>query len=58
VSLRAIGLLDYIGRSDTVVIIEWAERVPEILPKDVLKIGFAHGKEDWRTINLPKRLEA
>lgn len=55
-SLRAIGLLDYIGQPDTIVLIEWADRVSDILPKNVLRLRFAHEKEDNRTITLPKRL--
>jgi len=38
--LLAIGVGEYIGRSDTVVVIEWAERVRALLPSGALWITF------------------
>ncbi len=56
-SLEAIGLLDYIGSSEAVVLIEWAERVKKILPKNVLAISIIHKNFEERIINtaLTKR---
>ena len=41
-SLRAIGAEEYIGRQDTVTVIEWAERVKGILGSNTLWISFSH----------------
>jgi tRNA threonylcarbamoyladenosine biosynthesis protein TsaE len=43
--LEMIGLEDYLGKKDTVVVIEWAERVKEIWPKNKIKIQFKNVKE-------------
>ncbi len=49
-SLIAIGLHDYIAASDTVVVIEWADQVKEILPKKSKLIYFKHLGENQRRI--------
>jgi len=36
--LEAIGILDYFGEPNTITVIEWADRVKEILPKNAIKI--------------------
>ena len=43
--LRHIGLEDYLGRPDTVVAIEWANKLKLKFPK-VITISFQHGKSD------------
>lgn len=55
--LLAIGLGDYLGRPDTITIIEWADRVKKILPTRATIINFRHGNtSSQRTIMLPKVL--
>ncbi len=40
-----IGLLDWLGRPDTVTVIEWADKVPKLLhEKKVIKINFELGE--------------
>jgi len=39
--LEMIGVDDYLGKKDAVVVIEWAERVKEIWPKDKIKIEIS-----------------
>lgn len=51
-TLRAIGLEDYIGDAETVVVIEWAERVKEILPAKIIHISFEHRLETQRFITV------
>lgn len=51
-SLTAIGLEDYIKSNDSVVVIEWADLVNEILPKKKILIKFNHIKEKIRNINI------
>lgn len=38
--LEAIGALDYFERKDTVTVVEWAERIENILPKKVKSINI------------------
>jgi tRNA threonylcarbamoyladenosine biosynthesis protein TsaE len=40
-----IGLMDWLGKSDTVTVIEWANRVKEILPKKTIFIKIKMGKK-------------
>jgi len=49
--LRMIGIDDYLGKNDTVVVIEWAERVKSIWPKDIIKIEIKNIK-DGRKIKI------
>ena len=51
-SLTVIGLEDYIKSNDSVVVIEWADLVNEILPKKKILIKFNHIKEKIRNINI------
>lgn len=46
--LEMIGIDDYLGRNDVIVVIEWAERVQSIWPKKVTKIeikNIAEGRK-------------
>lgn len=43
--LIAIGLDDYLARKDAVVVIEWAEKVKDIWPKNKIKINFKNYKK-------------
>ena len=52
-TLRGIGLEEYFGDPGTVVLIEWADRAKEIMPRDALRIRFVHLKGDRRRIELP-----
>ena len=42
--LEMIGIDDYLGKKDSVVVIEWAERVKSIWPKDKIKIEIKNIK--------------
>lgn len=48
-----IGINDYLGKKDTVVVIEWADRVKKILPKKkiIIKINFGK-RESVRMIKI------
>jgi len=51
--LIEIGIQDYFDRDDVVVLIEWAEKVKEILPPKTQWIEFEHsGKENERKIHI------
>lgn len=41
-----IGVLDYFNRLDCVCVVEWADRVKDILPRKRIDIVFKHGKKE------------
>lgn len=49
-SLVDIGIQEYLGAKDAVVVIEWADRVKEILPLKTQIINFKHLEENKREI--------
>ena len=50
--LEEIGALEYFGKKDTVVIIEWAEKVKRMLPDTLLKVHFKIKKGDAREVSF------
>ncbi len=49
--LLAIGVEDYLGAKNTVCIIEWPEKIPNILKKySPISVSIAHEGADARTI--------
>ncbi|MDD5110015.1 MAG: tRNA (adenosine(37)-N6)-threonylcarbamoyltransferase complex ATPase subunit type 1 TsaE [Patescibacteria group bacterium] len=50
--LLDIGLDDYLGKPDTVTVIEWADRVKKILPRKTITVELDHGS----TVNRRKVL--
>lgn len=50
-----IGLKDWLDRLDTVTVIEWADRVKDILPKNTITIEIKIGKQkNERIIKIEK----
>lgn len=45
VELKKIGLTDYLNRPDTVVVIEWGEKIPH-LSKNTVRLRFTHGRTE------------
>ena len=44
-ALKEIGLMDWIGRPDTIVLVEWGEKIRPLLKgRDYFTIKFSHGK--------------
>ena len=51
--LTAIGAPEYFGQKDTVVLIEWPEKIKNILPKKILNVKLKLGKKNnQRKINF------
>ena len=51
--LLTIGLGEKIGDQQTVTAIEWADIVPELIPKNAIKIKIEHGsKENERIVSV------
>jgi len=55
--LIAIGLGEKLGDPQTVTAIEWADLVPDLIPKDAIKIKLEHGRNKTeRIITLTRHL--
>lgn len=53
--LKALDIEEILGKPN-IVVVEWADRVKSILPKDTLWVRFRHGKtEGEREITLNRR---
>lgn len=52
--VKDLGLEEILKDKNNLVVIEWAERVKEILPKDTVWLEFEHGGEDNRKITIIK----
>ena len=50
--LLEIGLADYLGQPDSLVLIEWGDKVKEILPSDAFRIKIAHRGGSKREISV------
>jgi tRNA threonylcarbamoyladenosine biosynthesis protein TsaE len=51
--LAALGLKEILKNPENIVLIEWAERIKKILPKNTIWIKFKHGeKENERKISI------
>lgn len=48
----AFGIDDYFRDLNTVILIEWAERIKDILPEKTIHIGFEHVSETKRKIKI------
>lgn len=52
--INSVGIEDFLNRDDVVIVIEWAEKIREILPKKTIYINFKHINENKREILLLK----
>lgn len=50
--IKSVGIEDYSGRADVVMVIEWAEKIRKILPKDTVNINFEFVDENTRKISI------
>ncbi|MDP2650016.1 MAG: tRNA (adenosine(37)-N6)-threonylcarbamoyltransferase complex ATPase subunit type 1 TsaE [bacterium] len=53
--LSVLGWSDMIQEPGNLIVVEWAERVKDILPIDATHIYFEHGKDDTRTIRYDNK---
>lgn len=53
--LLAIGAEDYLSDLDCVTVIEWADRVKDIWPKQAIKIEFKILKDNRREIKITQK---
>jgi tRNA threonylcarbamoyladenosine biosynthesis protein TsaE len=50
--LVKLGFRDWISHPDHIIVIEWAEKVKNFLPKNTIRIRFYHGKKQNERIIL------
>lgn len=48
----AFGVDEYFNQPDSYVVVEWPERIAEILPQDAIHVVIAHKGEDTRELRL------
>jgi tRNA threonylcarbamoyladenosine biosynthesis protein TsaE len=55
--LISIGFSDYLKKEKTITVIEWAEKIKKILPKNTILIDISHikGKENERRITIKRK---
>ena len=52
----SVGIEDYFNRKDVVMVIEWAEKIKKLLPKNTIYINFKHISENEREISILNRV--
>lgn len=50
--IQELGLIDVMGNPDTIVAIEWPEKMGDILPKDTIHIKLEYRGENERKITI------
>lgn len=50
--IEGLGLFDVLGKPDTIVAIEWPEKLGKVLPKKRIDIKFAYLTEEKRKITI------
>ena len=53
--IKSVGIEDYLNRSDVILVIEWAEKIKDILPGNVININFSQGEENERKIQIDSK---
>jgi len=48
--IKSVGIEDYLDRDDVVLVIEWADKIKGILPKDTIELKFTTMDENERKI--------
>lgn len=48
--VKSVGIEDYLGRKDVLLVVEWAEKIKDILPKNIINISFKLSGENTREI--------
>lgn len=51
--IKSVGIEDFLNRDDVVMVVEWAEKIQEILPKNTININFKFIDENTREIEVP-----
>lgn len=52
--IESLGLEDYLRKSDTIMAIEWPERMKDLLPEKIIEVRFSGIEENERKIKIDK----
>lgn len=52
-----LGFKSLVSHPQNIILIEWADRIKNILPRDCIKINFEHIKKDERKILINSKLK-
>lgn len=55
--IKSVGIEDYLGRDDVIMVVEWAEKIKEIMPQDTININFEFIDENTREITVLQAVE-
>ncbi len=50
--IKSVGIEDYLGRDNVIIVVEWAEKIREILPKNTIYINFKYRDDKKREISI------
>lgn len=50
--IKSVGIEDYLNRKDVVMVVEWAEKIMEILPYNMIEIIFKFIDNNTREIEI------
>lgn len=50
--LETLGWPELISNPQNLILIEWPERVPKLIPKDAIRISLGHKEENLRDIDI------
>ena len=50
--IKSVGIEDYLGRDDVIIVVEWAEKIREILSQNTIYINFKHKEGSAREITV------
>lgn len=56
--VRAIGLEEYMRDLSAVVLIEWADKIPDLLPPDAVWVTLSHRGPRTRAIRIEEKIGA
>ena len=48
--IKSVGIEDFLNRNDVIMVVEWAEKIREILPKNIININFKFIDQNTREI--------
>lgn len=49
--VKSVGVEDYLNRDDVILVVEWAEKIQDILPENTININFEYIDENTRRIS-------
>lgn len=50
--IKSVGIEDFLNRRDVILVVEWAEKIHDILPQKIIDINFKFVNENTREIEM------